>query len=195
MRSIFFTGIVLITTISVSAENLYKVDKSHSSAEFAVKHLMVSTVTGRFTQIDGKVTLNDKKNKIIAIEGEALAKSIDTNQSKRDKHLRSQDFFYASKYPKLTLIMNNVNVATGRTGTVSGYLTIRGVKKAVQFSVTFHGVITDPWGQEKAVVDATTTINREQFGLNWNETLETGGVMVGEDVKITIRSQANLTEK
>lgn len=189
------TAMALLVALPIAAEKTYTVDKAHTSAEFSVKHLMVSTVTGRFTQIDGIVTLDDSKSKLVSLTGEALAKSVDTNQAKRDEHLRSKDFFYASKHPKLTLEIGNANIAKGQTKSVTGYLTIRGVKKPVKFSVTFHGVVTDPWGKEKAIVDATTTVNREQFGLTWNEALETGGVMVGKDVTITIRGQANLKGK
>ena len=191
-KNIFLVLLVVASIQSILADANYTIDKEHTSLEFEITHLMISTVKGRFDDFEGAIKLDDKKNTLLSIEGKAKADSINTNQEKRDKHLKSPDFFDAKKFPTLDFEATSIKLTKGKSSKIKATLTIHGVKKNVTVNLTFKGVVTDPWGAEKAVVDAETTINRKDFGLNWNEALETGGVMVGEDVKIIVRAQANL---
>ncbi|MCG9875723.1 MAG: YceI family protein [Leptospiraceae bacterium] len=185
---------LLVTGVSLSADTTYKIDKEHTSLGFEIDHLMISTVTGRFKTFDGEIIISDDKKKLLSIQGYALAKSIDTDNSKRDEHLRSKDFFDAQKFPKLEFTIKELDISSGSSSNVKGKLTIRGIAKEVKVKIKFKGTVTDPWGAEKLAIDAESTINRKDFGLTWNEALESGGVMVGEDVKIVIKVEADLVE-
>lgn len=176
---------------SLFAESRFLIDKEHTSLEFEIAHLVISTVKGRFDNFEGSITLDDNKSVLTSIQGTAEANSINTNQEKRDKHLKSADFFDVSKFPKLEFEAKGIKLNKGKSAKVKGLLTMHGIQKQVTVSLTFKGIISDPWGTEKAVVDAETIIKRKDFGLNWNEALEAGGVMVGEEVKILIKSQSN----
>lgn len=186
---------LLITGMGLSADTTYKIDKSHTSLGFEIDHLMISTVTGRFKDFDGKIIISDDKKKLLSIKGFALAKTIDTDNKKRDDHLRSKDFFNVKKFPKLEFSADDVDISAGKSDTIKGKLTIRGITKTVKVKIKFKGTVTDPWGAEKLAIDAETTINRKDFGLTWNEALESGGVMVGEDVKLNIKVEADLVEE
>ncbi len=192
-KSLFgFVFLISISFQTIFADTAYIIDKEHTSLEFEIAHLVISTVKGRFDEFEGTIKLDDKKVTLLSIQGSAAANSINTNQEKRDKHLKSPDFFDVDKFPKLEFEAKDIKLAKGKSAKVKGFITIHGVKKNVTVNLTFKGVATDPWGAEKAVTDAETTINRKDFGLNWNEALEAGGVMVGEEVKIIVKSQANL---
>ena len=191
-KNLFLVLLVVASIQSILADANYTIDKEHTSLEFEITHLMISTVKGRFDDFEGSIKLDDKKNTLLSIEGKAKAESINTNQEKRDKHLKSPDFFDAKKFPTLDFEATGIKLTKGKSSKVKATLSIHGVKKTVTVNLIFKGIVTDPWGAEKAVVDAETTINRKDFGLNWNEALETGGVMVGEDVKIIVHAQANL---
>lgn len=173
-----------------AAELTYKVDQSHSNVNFEVDHLVISTVTGSFTDFDGSFKLDDK-GRLKMISGTVKAASIDTNNEKRDKHLRSEDFFHVKKHPTLTLKATDLNLKKGKRSKTKVKLTMNGVTKEVPFIVRYLGTTTDPWGTEKAAFRAEAEINRKDFGLNWNETLETGGVLVGEEVQISLNIQGN----
>ncbi|MFK8136879.1 MAG: YceI family protein [Bdellovibrionales bacterium] len=180
----------LLLSSQVWASQTYTVDKSHSNLNFEVSHLIISTVRGRFDDYSGMIKL-DKNDNIVEITGEALVSTINTNNAKRDKHLRSADFFDVENHPKLSFTAKNIKVKKGSKATVKGELSIRGRKKVVDVELNYKGKVTGPWGTPKMAVDATTTVNRKEFGLKWNQALESGGVMVGEDVKLIINIQAN----
>jgi polyisoprenoid-binding protein YceI len=169
----------------------YKIDADHTNVGFRVRHLF-TTVDGRFDKFDGTITFDPAKPETTMVEGTIDAASVNTNVAERDKHLRSADFFDVENHPKITFKTTKVlEVAPDKThGKMGGLLNIRGVEKEVVLDVTFYGQGKDPWGNFKAGFSAATRINRKDFGLKWNDTLETGGLLVGDDVDIRIDVEA-----
>jgi len=165
----------------------YVIDPSHSTVGFTVRHLMVTKVRGTFEKVSGTVKYDPKAPEKIAIEATIDAASIDTREPKRDDHLRGPDFFDVEKYPTLTFKSKKAKAKGKGKLEVVGDLTIRGVTKEVTLLVEgLDQEIKDPWGNVRRGATATTKINRKDFGLTWNQVLETGGVMVGDDVDIQI---------
>lgn len=185
----------LVLGVGVSAHAAdWKVDQSHTTVGFSVSHLFTS-VQGRFDQFDGTIVFDPEKPESTVVRATVEAASINTNNAKRDKHLRSGDFFDVEKHP--TLSFESTGGVTGmkeNRGKLAGNLTIHGVTKPVVFDVTFRGQGKDPWGNVRAGFAATLTINRKDYGLNWNEVLEAGGVLVGEEVEIRIDAEGILGE-
>jgi len=165
-------------------------DPSHSEVSFSVRHMMISKVRGTFAV--KSATIIAPENPLEArVEASVDVASVDTKDEGRDTHLRSADFFDAEQFPTLDFLSTGVRIEGGDF-LVDGDLTIRGITKPVTFEVEFGGFGTDPWGNYKAGATATTVINREDFGLTWNAALETGGVLVGKDVTITLDLQGAL---
>ena len=168
----------------------WELDPSHSEVTFSVRHMMISKVRGVFGL--KSATIEAPANPLEAkVTASADAASVDTKDEGRDNHLRSADFFDAEQFPTLDFVSTGVRYEKGDF-LVDGDLTIRGITKPVTFTVEFGGFGTDPWGNYKAGATATTVINREDFGLTWNAALETGGVLVGKDVTITLDLQGSL---
>ncbi|WP_156760444.1 YceI family protein [Microbacterium karelineae] len=168
----------------------YALDPVHSEVGFEVRHMMISKVRGRFAVKEATFVLPE--NPLDAtVEATADVASIDTKDEGRDAHLRSADFFDAEAYPTISFRSTGVR-AEGGDLLVDGDLTIKDVTKPVTFSLELGGFGTDPWGNYKAGATAQATIDREEFGLTWNAALETGGVLVGKDVKITLDLQGAL---
>jgi len=163
----------------------YKVDPEHSSVMFKVRHL-VGHVTGQFTKFDGTFDYDPKDPKKWKAQATIDAASVDTKTAARDKHLRSEDFFNVEKFPKLTFVSTKVTSLKGSHAKLLGKLTILETTKPIALDLEIGGVAKDSSGAERAAFTATTRINRKDFGLTWNDTVETGGVLVGDDVDITI---------
>lgn len=168
----------------------YKIDTGHSEVGFKVKHLVVSTVPGKFKEFEGQFKFDDKTGKVEDLQIKIKTASIDTNEPKRDEHLRGKDFFEVEKFPTIEFKSTKVDVAGKKPTSIKGDLTIRGVTKPVTLKVKYNGSVKDPWGNTKVGFEASTKINREDFGLTWNKALETGGVVVGKDVEIVILGEA-----
>lgn len=177
-------------TTQKTATSVWTVDKAHSSAEFAVKHLMISTVKGRFEQFDGAIHIDEDNAAESWAEGSVDVASINTNAPDRDAHLRSDDFFNAEEYPQMTFRSRRVDLEDKDHARLTGDLTIRDVTKEVTFDVEFEGRVRDPWGKERAAFTAETAISRKEFNIRWNQALETGGFAVGDKVKITLEIEA-----
>jgi polyisoprenoid-binding protein YceI len=168
----------------------WKLDPVHSVAEFKVKHMMISNVRGRFTAIRGVLTLDDADIANAAIEASIDAASIDTAEPQRDAHLKSADFFDVEKFPTLGFRSTRVRREAGDQLAVEGELSIHGVTRLVVFRVEGPtAAARDPWGNTRIGLSATTKINRKDFGLTWNAALETGGILVGDEVTITLDVQ------
>jgi polyisoprenoid-binding protein YceI len=183
-----------ITSTPVSGmAGTWTVDPSHSSVGFVVRHMMVSKVRGRFTDYDADVVIDEDpaRSKVSATVQMA---SIDTNDKSRDEHLRSGEFFDVENHPTMTFEATGVS-GSGSNYELAGELTVRGVTKPVVFDVEFHGVGKNPWGATVAGFSATSTISREQFGLSWNQALETGGFLVGDKVNLELEIEANKYEQ
>jgi len=185
-------GVALVATGAAAAE--WQVDKSHTSVTFTVAHLFTS-VQGRFDSFEGTIAYDPDSPQTAVVRGKIAAKSINTNNAKRDKHLRSGDFFDVEKFPEISFeSTGGVRNVKGQRGELPGELTIHGVTKPVVLDVKFLGRGKDPWGNERAGFRATLAIDRKDYGLGWNEVLETGGVLVGEEVEIRIDAEGLLAE-
>lgn len=165
----------------------WEVDQSHSNVEFSVRHLMISSVKGRFGDVKGTIRVDDLDPTEAEVDVVIGVASIDTRQEQRDAHLRSPDFFDAEQFPNLTFRSTRIegNPLKGDFAII-GDLAIRGVSREIKLDVTNEGATKDPWGNQRAGFSARTKIERKDFGLTWNQALETGGVVVGDEVKISI---------
>ena len=170
----------------------YDIDVSHSNVEFVVRHLMISKVRGRFAGYSGVITVADVPEES-SVQVSIDAASIDTNDEQRDGHLRSADFFDAEQYPTLRFASTGVQAVKGDRWKVTGDLTIKDVTRPVVLDVEFDGAQTDPWGGARLGFTASTEIDREDWGLTWNQALEAGGVLVGKKIKIELGVEATRT--
>lgn len=167
----------------------YKIDPAHSEIHFKVKHLMITTVTGSFSKFDAILTADKEDFTDAKIFFEADIDSITTNSEQRDGHLKSDDFFSAEKFPKLTFESTSFEKTGDEDYKLTGNLTIRDVTKPVVLNVSYEGTVNDPWGQVKAGFEITGKINRKDFGLSWNAATETGGILLSEEVKLALNVQ------
>lgn len=178
-----------MSTATATTARTFTIDKSHSEVTFQVRHL-ITKVRGHFEDYAGTIEFdaanpaNSKVNVTIQVA------SIDTKDAQRDGHLKSDDFFSAEKFPTITFVSTKITPKGGEDFQVEGDLTIRDVTKSVVLPVTHLGTAKDPWGNLKLAFEGETTINRKEFGLNWNAALETGGFLVGDEVKIGLQIQA-----
>lgn len=164
----------------------YKIDTSHSEVGFTIKHLGISKVRGEFADFKGSIHWSGKKNLSDAsFEGTIQADSVNTQNNKRDKHLRSKDFFNVKKNPTITFTSKKV-VKKGHNTVVVGDFTMNGVTNEIELPIDVYGPVTDPWGNEKLSFEGSTKINRKDYNLNWNKNLDKGGVVLGEEVKIEL---------
>lgn len=178
-----------MTTASATTPKTYAIDRGHSEATFQVRHL-ITKVRGRFAEFDGTITFAGGTADGASVEFTIQTKSIDTSQAQRDEHLRSADFFDVEKFPVLTFKSTAVAARGDNQYDVTGELTIRDVTKTVTLPVTYLGEAKDPWGNAKVAFETEITLNRKDYGLNWNAALETGGFLVGDDVKVSLSIQA-----
>jgi polyisoprenoid-binding protein YceI len=173
----------------VTGRSTWAVDPVHSSVEFAVRHLMITTVKGRFTDVQGTVVLDETTPSASSADVTVQVASIDTRDPQRDAHLKSADFFEAETFPTLTFRSTAVRNWKTDGSMLIGDLTIHGVTREVALELTHEGRAKDPWGGERIGFTATTKIKRSEFGLTWNQLLETGGFAVSDDVKISLDVQ------
>ncbi len=168
----------------------WTIDPAHSIAEFGVKHMMISTVKGRFGALTGTVRFDGADPATGSVEVSIEVESITTNEAQRDGHLRSPDFFHVEQHPTMTFRSSGVERVEGDEYRVRGELTIRDVTKPITLDMTYDGQITDPYGKRRAGFAAETTLNRKDYGLTVNQALETGGVVIGDKVKISLHVEA-----
>jgi polyisoprenoid-binding protein YceI len=184
-----FIALVTIAALPLFADT-YTIDKDHSEATFQVRHL-VSRVSGKFDDFNGSINLDPKNPAASSVEFKIKAASINTGVADRDQHLRTADFFDAAKYPEITFKSTSIKPSGKKdVYNVTGNLTMRGVTKQVTVPVAFLGFARDPWGNDKAGFSLTTTVNRKDYGINWNKALDNGGVLLGDDVDISINLEA-----
>jgi polyisoprenoid-binding protein YceI len=170
-------GIVRVPT------GTWTVDPAHSSVEFRVKHMMISTVRGRFGEFAATIEAAPDYHQS-KVQGTVKAASIDTNEPRRDDHLRSADFFDVEHHPEISFESTGIEHLEKGNYRVEGDLTMHGETRPVRFEVTVHGVTTDPQGQDRVGLEARGTLSRAEFGLRWQQALETGGVLVGDEVRV-----------
>ncbi|MCX2452696.1 YceI family protein [Pedobacter sp. PLR] len=165
------------------ATTQWSLDPTHSELQFKVKHLMITTVTGSMNTLTGSLIAETEDFENAKVTFEADINSIDTGNTDRDNHLKSGDFFDGEQFPKMTFTSSSFE-KDGGDYVLKGDLTLKGTTKPIKLNVEFGGIATDPWGNTKAGFTVSGKINRTDFGLTWNAALETGGVMVSEDVRI-----------
>lgn len=184
MKKIFF--LLTILTITVTAQNKWVIDRSHSYVNFSVSHMVISDVTGTFNDFITVVNAAKDDFSDATISVAIKAKSVDTGNEKRDNHLRSKDFFNTDKDSIMTFTSKSIQKLSDTDYKITGDLTMRGVTKQVVLNTKYKGRATNPWGQTIAAFKGNTVINRKDFGLEWNKALEAGGFLVGDNVEITI---------
>jgi len=194
MRKSRASWIVVASLLALPAGALARpltVDPSHTSVSFQIRHLFTN-VSGRFDKFEGSIEFDPEKPEATKIDGSIDAASIDTDNEKRDKHLRAADFFDVEKHPKITFKSTKVSAvdSENKTAKVAGMLNMHGVEKPVVLDAAFLGMGKDPWGNERFGFRGTTKINRKDFDLTWNETLDGGGLLIGEEVTIEINAEA-----
>jgi polyisoprenoid-binding protein YceI len=180
----------LLAASPALAADSYSFDKAHTTVMFQVRHI-VTNVTGKFKDFDGQILVDKANPAASSVEFTIQAASIDTNEPKRDEHLRSADFFDVANNPKLTFKSTSVKATGKDVYAVTGDLTMRGVTKPVTLTVSYLGEGKDPWGNEKLGFDVAGLVNRKDFNINWNKTLDSGGVLVADEVKVQIAVEAN----
>ena len=173
--------------IQAPAAGTWAIDPTHTTVEFIGRHLVFTKVRGRFTGVSGAVTVADDPN-ASSVEITLDAASITTGTPDRDAHLKSADFFDVESYPEITFRSTSVGWK-GHEGTVTGDLTVRGVSKPITLDVDLTGVVTDPWGGDRAVFSASGEVDREDWGLTWNMALESGGVLVSKKIRFEIETE------
>ena len=181
----FTLGAALVLVAAAAHAASLKIDPEHSTVGFRVRHL-ISTVNGRFNEFSGSIEYDAENLSVSSVKATIQAASVDTNVTARDKDLRSKRFFDVEKHPTLEFESDSITDVSGSKGKIKGRLTIHGVTKQVVLDAEFLGTSKDPWGNEHFGFQARTTISREEFGMKWNEVIEAGGVMVGDEVEIIL---------
>ena len=187
---LFFSALASADQVLKVVPGKYTIDESHTQVMFTIRHLGISKVTGNFGSFQGDINIPEAKLSSLETQGTISVSSIDTSNEKRDNHLRSSDFFNVDKYKNITFRSSDVKKVNGDKFGLLGELTINGVSKKVILQATYLGFAKDPWGKERVAFEAETKINRKDFGLTWNKVLETGGLVVGEDVQIRLEIEA-----
>jgi polyisoprenoid-binding protein YceI len=177
------------TAPAAGTKTTWKLDPSHTLVEFSAKHLMITTVKGRITDVEGTIISDERDPKNSSVEATLKAASIDTRTDQRDQHLRSADFLNAEQFPEIQFRSTRIEGGKEKFK-LTGDLTIRDVTRPITLDVQFEGQQKDPWGGERVGFSANGKIDRREFGLTWNQALETGGVVVGNDIKISLEVEA-----
>ncbi len=186
MGGLVIGGLMIVLPTGVWSETArWDVDPDHSIIEFRVAHMVVSKTAGRFTDYSGFVEMDPDTKTFKTIEAVITTASVNTNQEKRDAHLRNADFFNVEKFPTMTYKLKSYK-KQGEVYTAVGELTLRGVTKEITLVGTFNGVAKDPWGNTRAGFNAEGKLNRKDFGMIWNKTLDSGGLVVGDEVQIRL---------
>ena len=187
MKKLFLTIAVATCLFSAKAQN-WKLDQAHTNITFTTEYLVVSELEGSFKKFDGTFTSSKPDFSDIQINFNVDVNSVNTENEMRDKHLKSDDFFNAEKFPKMSFKSSSIKKSDAKKYILEGELTIRDVTKKVKFDVTYGGTVNDPWGNTKAGFKATTKINRKEYGLKYNAALESGGMVAGDEVTININT-------
>lgn len=186
MKKVFALVVLAGSVVLANAQSTWKTDNAHSNVKFSVSHLVVTEVEGAFKVYDGSIQSAKPDFSDAAINFSVDVNSINTDNEMRDKHLKSDDFFNAEKFSKMTFKSTSFKKVGGNKYALEGDLTIRDITKKVKFDVTYGGTVKDPWGNTKAGFKAKGTINRFDYNLKWNTLTEAGGAVVGKDVEITL---------
>lgn len=196
MKKINISLLLLFAIVfAASAQTTWKADVAHSNVQFTVSHMVISEVSGRFQNFDATLVQSKDDFSESKLNATIKASSINTDNEKRDGHLKSPDFFDAEKYPEITFVSKSFKAAGKNNYKISGDLTMRGVTKPIVLDTKFNGEMDGPMGNTIAGFKATATVNRKDFGIVWNKTLEAGGLLVGEDVDVVINVEMTKEKK
>jgi polyisoprenoid-binding protein YceI len=183
-------AVVALVATQARAADTYNIDTTHTTVGFSIQHMVISKVKGRFNEFSGSIQVDPKANPSVTGANIVIkVASIDTANTKRDEHLRAPDFFDAAKFPDMTFETVKME-KKGNDYVARGKLTMRGVTKEIELPFKLNGPITDPWGNTRVGIEARVTLNRKDYGLTWSKTLETGGLVVGDEVEIEIQLEA-----
>ncbi len=189
MRKLLFIIIAISMALPLSAQAaVYDIDPAHSDFGFSVKHMVIAKVKGTFQEIKGTLEFDDN-NKLTVARAVISAESIYTKIEKRDNHLRSPDFFDVVKFPEITFTSTSIDHSASGNLTITGNITIRDVTKEITLAAETLGPIKDPWGNTRMGINASGTLNRKDFGLTWNKVLESGGLVVGDTIELSIEGE------
>ena len=190
-RSTLLTFAVLVapTFSKGEAAQTYKVDPSNSSITFEVRHMVVSTVRGAFTEFEGELCGDDTTSSWTSLRATIQAASIDTHNNQRDRHLRSAEFFDVERFPHIEFLCSTITRRAGEW-IARGRLSLHGVTQEIEFPITIAGPITDPWGNSRLGIEATFMVRRQDYGISWNESLDNGGLVVGDEVWAHVNVEA-----
>lgn len=191
IRMTFIIYLLFIPIATFAAQETFVIDPVHSSVEFKIRHL-VGKVKGEFTKFSGEIQMDEKKPEGASVKAEIATASITTNNDKRDAHLKGKDFFHVTKYPKMVFTSKRVAKKKDGAYLLKGSLSLHGVTKDVALNLTYNGKADDPWGNTRAGFTADGELNRKDFGINWNKTLDAGGVLIGDNVRIRLDIEAIL---
>lgn len=186
MKKLILIAATALVSLGVNAQTKWNLDNSHSGVKFTVQHLVISEVEGSFKVFNGNVESATPDFNNAKINFTVDVNSINTDEAKRDAHLKSDDFFNAEKYPNMSFTSTSFKKLKGNMYTLEGNLTIRDVTKKVKFAVIYGGTVKDPWGNTKAGFKASGKISRKEYGLKWNTMTEAGGAVVGDEVNMII---------
>jgi polyisoprenoid-binding protein YceI len=190
VRSLSLAAVLAFATTAAATETeTYSIDPTHANVGFEVRHIM-STVPGRFNEFEGTIQVNRVNPEASRVEFSIDAGSIDTRNQRRDEHLRSGDFFDVATHPTITFRSTSIKQVDDETFEVTGDFTMRGVTKSITLPVSLLGEMTDPWGNRRMGFETSTTIDRKDFGVSWNQVLDQGGLLLGDEVEISIDLQA-----
>ncbi|MBS1775609.1 MAG: YceI family protein [Bacteroidetes bacterium] len=186
MKKFLLIGALATASLTQAQTTNWALDKSHSGVKFTVKHLVISEVEGSFKVFNGSIASATPDFNNAKVDFSVDVNSINTDEPKRDAHLKGDDFFNAEKFPEMKFSSTSFKKVKGNAYVMEGNLTIRDITKKVRFAVVYGGTIKDPWGNTKAGFKASGKINRKEFGLKWNNLTEAGGAVVGDEVKMLI---------
>jgi polyisoprenoid-binding protein YceI len=190
MRHLLAVPAVLAVLVASASAAVYEIDASHSTVGFKIRHVVTKT-SGRFTKFSGVINHEPGKPQAWSVQAEIDPASINTDNEKRDGHLRSPDFFDTAKFPKMSFKSVKVTDAKGDSAKLHGELTMHGVTKPVVLDLEFTGAGKDPWGNEKAGFSAKGKLNRKDFGIVWNKTVDNGGFILGDEVEVVLEIEAD----
>lgn len=188
-RTVPALSLAIMMLVGFVGASTYSIDRSHSDVSFKVRHL-VSKVSGQFTDFDGAITADFNDLDASSVVFNIVSASIDTQNEDRDKHLRSADFFDVGEYPEITFVSSKITKSGDQKYAVTGVLTMHGVAKTITLSVIFLGEVEDPWGNTKAGFEIEAGIDRKDYGIVWNKALDAGGMILGDEIDISINLEA-----
>lgn len=185
MKSLWITVVLSFAFyLPAGAQTKWTIDASHSNIQFTVSHMVVAEVTGRFKEFSGTVTASKDDFSDGKAQVTIKVNSIDTDNTKRDEHLKSADFFDSEKYPEMTFTSTGVRIASGNKYIITGNLTMKGVTRSIELDAVYRGQVKDPWGGTRAGWKAKSSLDRFDYGLTWNKAIEAGGLVVGREINL-----------